>query len=213
MRYQRKEGVVAEDQDQDQDEGNSDSDWEEEPTTFSHGGLEYEFANEYENSERTGVSHLVHAWQMQGFQGKDVSCHQLAQPIQLTALKVQESPLKPSADMHGGGSSAVAQAVAWYMERTAKLAVALKEMFKAAFPEDFEIYQKAFNAGVWELADPGPWLGRAIVWKLNVLPHRDGQDGGPTAIFCLGHFSGGEAYLTDLKVKLWYVSNLASTSH
>ncbi|KAG1719118.1 hypothetical protein EDB19DRAFT_1837036 [Suillus lakei] len=76
--------------------------------------------------------------------------------------------------------------------------------FLLAYPDDFKIYQKAFDAGVWEVADPGPWLGRAIVWKLNVLPHRDGLDGGPTAIFCLGHFSGGEAYLTDLKLKLQY---------
>ncbi|KAG2336744.1 hypothetical protein BDR05DRAFT_896331 [Suillus weaverae] len=98
----------------------------------------------------------------------------------------------------------VALAVQWYMKRTSKLALALKEMFKVAYPDEFNVYEKAFEAGVWEVADPGPWLGRAIVWKLNVLPHRDGLDGGPTAIFCLGHFSGGEAYLTDLKLKLWY---------
>lgn len=111
------------------------------------------------------------------------------------------------------GSGKGSQAVVWYMERTSKLALALKEMFKVAYPEEFKIYEEAFEAGFWEAADPGPWLGRAIVWKLNVLPHRDGLDGGPTAIFCLGHFSGGEAYLTDLKLKLWYVSNLAPTLH
>ncbi|KAG1838800.1 hypothetical protein DFJ58DRAFT_668149 [Suillus subalutaceus] len=184
MRYERKggvrEGVKV---DEDEDDGDRDEDWEDAPTTFSHAGLEYEFANEYENSECTGVSHLVHSWQMQGHQGK-------------------ESPLKPSADMLRNAQ--VALAVQWYMKRTSKLALMLGEMFRVAYTDDFEIYQKAFEAGVWEVADPGPWLGRAIVWKLNVLPHRDGLDGGPTAIFCLGHFSGGEAYLTDLKLKLWY---------
>ncbi|KAG1725983.1 hypothetical protein EDB19DRAFT_1592285, partial [Suillus lakei] len=117
-------------------------------------------------------------------------------------IPVEKSPLKPSADMFRNAQ--VALAVRWYMKRTSKLALVLKEMFKVAYPDDFKIYQKAFDAGVWEVADPGPWLGRAIVWKLNVLPHRDGLDGGPTAIFCLGHFSGGEAYLTDLKLKLQY---------
>lgn len=125
------------------------------------------------------------------------------------ASKVEESPMKPSADMLRNAQ--VALAVRWYMKKTAKLALALKEMFRAAYPDEFKIYEKAFEAGVWEAADPGPWLGRAIVWKLNVLPHRDGLDGGPTAIFCLGRFSGGEAYLTDLKLKLWYISYLALT--
>lgn len=129
--------------------------------------------------------------------------------MELMVLNVQQSQLKPSGDMIRNAQ--VALAVGWYMQRTAKLAMALKEMFRVAYPDDFEIYEEAFEAGVWEAADPGPWLGRAIVWKLNVLPHRDGLDGGPTAIFCLGRFSGGEAYLTDLKVKLWYVSNLGLT--
>lgn len=53
----------------------ADDDWEDAPTTFSHAGLEYEFANQYENSECTGVSHLVHSWQMQGHQGKEVSLY------------------------------------------------------------------------------------------------------------------------------------------
>ncbi|KAG2359430.1 hypothetical protein BDR07DRAFT_1292300 [Suillus spraguei] len=178
MRYKRKGGGGVEGVDEDQDQNDHDSDWEDAPATFSHAGLEYEFANQYENSECTGVSHLVHSWQMQGHHGKEVT------------------------DMFRNAQ--VALAVRWYMKRTSKLASTLKEMFKAAYPEEFIIYENAFNAGVWEAEDPGPWLGRAIVWKLNVLPHRDGLDGGPTAIFCLGHFSGGEAYLTDLKLKLWY---------
>jgi hypothetical protein len=96
----------------------------------------------------------------------------------------------------------VALAVNWYMGQTRKLAMALSAMFLAAFPDDHQIYDEAFQAGVWLETDPGPWIGRAIVWKLNVLPHRDGQDAGPTAIFCMGNYSGGECYLTDLKIKL-----------
>jgi hypothetical protein len=39
---------------------------------FTHEGLEYQYGDERGASERTGVSHLVHAWQMQGHQGQEV---------------------------------------------------------------------------------------------------------------------------------------------
>jgi hypothetical protein len=48
------------------------------------------------------------------------------------------------------------------------------------------------------MVDPGPFLGRAIVWKLNVCPHQDGLDKGPAVIFSMGYFSGRECYLPDL---------------
>ncbi|KAK7012364.1 hypothetical protein R3P38DRAFT_2550174 [Favolaschia claudopus] len=54
------------------------------------------------------------------------------------------------------------------------------------------------------MADPGPWIGRAIVYKLEVLEHVDGLDDGPTASFCVGDFAGGELYLSDIDVKLSY---------
>lgn len=75
-------------------------------------------------------------------------------------------------------------------------------MFKASFPKEYQRYKKAFDAGVWLAQDPGPWLGRAIVYKLQVLPHRDGLDGGPTAMWNMGSYTGGELYLPDLKLKL-----------
>lgn len=111
-----------------------------------------------------------------------------------------QSPLKPSSDMIRNAQ--VAQAVQWYLAYTRPLALTLAEMFKVSWPTYYERYRAAFNAGVWVEDDPGPWLGRAIVWKLQVLPHRDGLDGGPTAIFCFGSFTGGECYLPDLKLKL-----------
>ncbi|KAG1836508.1 P-loop containing nucleoside triphosphate hydrolase protein [Suillus subalutaceus] len=42
--------------------------------------------------------------------------------------------------------------------------------------------------------------------ELNPYCGMDGLDGGPMAILCLGGFSGGEAYFTDLKLKLPYRS-------
>ncbi|KAG1771371.1 hypothetical protein EV702DRAFT_1048994 [Suillus placidus] len=75
-------------------------------------------------------------------------------------------------------------------------------MFCVAFPEFYEKYWKAFEAGKWTVVNPGPFLGRAIVWKLSVLPHQDGLDEGPAVIFPMGRFEGGECYLPDLKLKL-----------
>lgn len=82
------------------------------------------------------------------------------------------------------------------------MAKRLSAMFKVAYPEYFEKYRKAFQAGVWEPSDPGPWLGRAIVWKLQVHVHRDGLDEGPAAIFPMGYYKGGELYLPDVELKL-----------
>ncbi|KAG1721947.1 uncharacterized protein EDB91DRAFT_1256291 [Suillus paluster] len=61
---------------------------------------------------------------------------------------------------------------------------------------------RQFDAGKWTVVDPGPFLGRVIVWKLSVGPHQDGLDEGPAVIFPMGRFEGGECYLPDLKLKL-----------
>jgi hypothetical protein len=51
------------------------------------------------------------------------------------------------------------------------------------------------------VVDSDPFLGRVIVWKLNVLMHQDGLDESPTVIFLMRYFNGGECYLPDLKLK------------
>ncbi|KAG6905514.1 hypothetical protein DXG01_002283 [Tephrocybe rancida] len=84
------------------------------------------------------------------------------------------------------------------------MAKRLAAMFEVAFPEYYAKYKVAFDAGVWEADDPGPWLGRAVIWKMQVLPHRDGLDQGPAATFPMGYYSGGEMYFTDLGLKLSY---------
>ncbi|KAI0074579.1 hypothetical protein K474DRAFT_1601306 [Panus rudis PR-1116 ss-1] len=104
----------------------------------------------------------------------------------------------------GRGGSLGAVYVHTYMMMTRTQALRLSAYFKAALPEYHAKYQKAFEAGVWLKADPGPWLGRAVVYKLQVSPHVDGLDDGPTAAFPTGYFEGGEAYFPDLRLKLWY---------
>ena len=73
-------------------------------------------------------------------------------------------------------------------------------MFEATFPLSYGEYKKAFEAGVFVEKDPGPWLGRAIVYKLDGSLHRDKKDFGPAACIPCG-FSGGQMLVPELKVK------------
>ncbi|KAI1785800.1 hypothetical protein LXA43DRAFT_1065566 [Ganoderma leucocontextum] len=98
-----------------------------------------------DSMERIGVHHLVHAWPQQGH---------------------ENGPLNVSADMVHG--SIAAAAVRKYFQATRPVAIFLAQLFKHAFPEHYEEYCAAFDAGVWYTEDPGPWIGRAIVYELDV---------------------------------------------
>lgn len=75
-------------------------------------------------------------------------------------------------------------------------------MFEAAFPLVYAKYREAFEAGVWFREDPGPFLARAIIYKLQSVLHKDGKDAGPYAAFPVGFFEGGEMLFPQLKTKL-----------
>jgi hypothetical protein len=92
--------------------------------------------------------------------------------------------------------------ISWYYKATYVVAKALAIMFKAIYPGLYDKYRKAFEAGVWEEADPGPWLGRAVVYKLQVNLHNDGRDDGPTASFPAGSYDDGHMLLPDLLARL-----------
>jgi hypothetical protein len=89
----------------------------------------------------------------------------------------------------------------YYFLMTKEVAAMLSEMFKAIFPDYHRKYSAAFDAGVWIQEDTGPWLARAVVFKLQVHIHRDRRDGGPTASFAAGYFRGGAIVFTDLWAK------------
>lgn len=63
------------------------------------------------------------------------------------------------------------------------------------------MYKKAFDAGVWFAQDPGPFLGRAIIYKLQGVLHRDRNDVGPSICFPVGSFTGGEMLFPQLNSK------------
>ncbi len=108
--------------------------------------------------------------------------------------------MTPSTDCYRSGKGVTA--LEHYYQATEPVAEFLAACFKASYPDYFETYSEAFKAGVWTTSDPGPWIARAIVWKLQVYTHQDGLDDGPTAIFNCGSYGGGELYLPDLGLKL-----------
>jgi hypothetical protein len=97
--------------------------------------------------------------------------------------------------------SHAALAVRWYFRATAEVAEMLSMYFSIAFPAEHKTYRRAFDVGGWLTEDPGPWLGRAIVYKLQIDHHQDKSDGGPTAIFNVGQYTGGNLFLTSLGLK------------
>jgi len=100
---------------------------------------------------------------------------------------------------HSGSS---ASAIASYFTNTTEVAKAIAIMFKVAFPKVYAEYRQAFDAGVWVPEDPGPFLGRSIVYKLQSKLHKDGNDVGPSASFPVGSFEGGEMLIPEFNTKL-----------
>lgn len=151
--------------------------------SFVLDGVEYVYQDKTFTSETTGVIHLVHGWPDQAHDPRKDGIH-------------------PSKQMVSGARGA--PHVHAYFQATKTLALRLAVMFRKSFPEFYYKYKKAFDAGKWTVVDPGPFLGRVIVWKLSVCPHQDGLDEGPAVIFPMGSFEGGECYIPDLKLKLSY---------
>jgi hypothetical protein len=84
---------------------------------------------------------------------------------------------------------------------TKSIAESIAAMFKVYFPDWFDKYRKAFDAGVWLRDDPGPFLGRAIIYKLQGRLHIDRNDLGPSASFGVGNYTGGEMLFPQLRAK------------
>ena len=146
-------------------------------------------------AERTGVTHLVHAWYAKGH-----NVRKQQSPVLLSLPIIPKDRMVPSTDFHR--TSKGVQAVRKYFTETERTSAKLAGMFQAAFPIYYKKYKKAFKAGCWLEEDKGPWLGRAVVWKLQVGLHRDALDEGPAACFPCGNYEGGNLCLPDLDAKL-----------
>lgn len=104
-----------------------------------------------------------------------------------------------SSDISHSGTSLYLAGSYYYV--TEPIAEILSGMFQAAFPEWYEKYRVAFAAGVWLQHDPGPFLGRAIIYKLQGRLHKDVHDLGPSISFGVGNYTGGEMLFPQLKAK------------
>ena len=104
--------------------------------------------------------------------------------------------------------SETALSVVHFIKFSITIALKIEANFKALFPEYYELYKEAFDASVFYSDDPGPFLGRAVVWKLPVKCHVDDLDAGPCVIYNMGYYTGGKLLLPDLKLKFVYASDL-----
>lgn len=146
-------------------------------------------------TEQAGVIHLVHGWTMRGHPDQ-VGWS----PLRLCFVADQPRQLYVSGDATSGSATVSAVGSHYYLTQSVARTVALA--FKAVFPHWYDVYQEAFEAGVWFADDPGPFLGRAVVYKLQGRLHRDRHDVGPSVSFPVGQYAGGEMVFPQLNVKL-----------
>ncbi|KAG6906933.1 hypothetical protein DXG01_011323 [Tephrocybe rancida] len=132
-----------------------------------------------QKQERCGVYHLVHSW------------------IQQNQVK---GGLYASKGMTGSGISI--SATHRYLDETSTVVRCIAAMFEVLYPETYTQYKEAFDAGVWMKEDPGPWLGRAVVYKLQIHLHLDDDDQGPTVSFPVGSYRNGRMIVPQLGAKL-----------
>jgi hypothetical protein len=99
-------------------------------------------------------------------------------------------------------SSNARLAIENYYIASSPVAEMLAVYFQILFPAEYEKFCHAFNAGYWVKGDPGPWLGRALIYKLQGNLHVDDKDEGPTVSFPCGFFEGGEMIVPELFAKL-----------
>lgn len=82
----------------------------------------------------------------------------------------------------------------------------LDRMFKHLYGDIYDIFKSAHKKAVWvETNDPGPFLVRVIVWKLQCDEHLDNMDKMPTATFTADDTHvGGYMQLLDLETQFLY---------
>ena len=148
--------------------------------------------------ERRGVLHLVQGW-IQQKQPEKVSITFVPICWHYCSTAFSQKGLFLSAEFtrSGIGLGAIR---CWYRV-TRPLALMLATIFKELFPKEYEEFKEAFEAGVWLEEDPGPWLGRAIIYKLNGLIHVDTNDKSPSVSFPCGKYTGGEMMVPQLDAK------------
>lgn len=91
-----------------------------------------------------------------------------------------------------------------FVSRTNSITVIASAICKAFFPQQHKQATKIFKAGRWFDRDVGPWLGRAVGYKVPTTTHPDEGDSGTTFITAVGSYLGGYLEIHDLAVRFTY---------
>lgn len=145
---------------------------------------------------------------MQGHQSEQVRCvvRLSSSVLNGNITGCEQYPLNISHDLVGDSQEEM-MAGQYYLDASSKIGLVLSRMYEENFPAFFQRHKKAFLAGRWYRTLPGPWLGMAVVYKLQTHVHVDQGDGLlPVAIFCVGQFTGGFLEMPDLNLRFLQVS-------
>jgi hypothetical protein len=115
--------------------------------------------------------------------------------------------MHPSAQAFSKNALCVPAMNQWLKETT-YLNTLMKSMFKTEWPESFERFDHAFKSARLNKLNPGPWHGKAVVWKSDSHVHADTKDSEecPTSCVPIGQYTRGEMELFDMKTKIAYES-------
>src|SRR5579875_2855431 len=79
----------------------------------------------------------------------------------------------------------------WF-NQTVEVHLFLERVFEQEFPTEYAAQKKRYVAAKWCKVDPGPYLGRAVIYKMVASSsHMDSHDACPTAIFPVGYWTKG----------------------
>ena len=133
--------------------------------------------------ERKGVHHIIQCWMAQG--NPNVS-----RPFAFICSFWEKKHWLLQVLCPGGMyaySNKGRLAIEHYYIASSPIARILVEYFKVLFPKAYEKSKQAFSAGRWIQGDPGPWLGRALIYKLGQFA-RGRQGRGANGLFPLWTF-------------------------
>ncbi|KAL0579851.1 hypothetical protein V5O48_002160 [Marasmius crinis-equi] len=131
--------------------------------------------------EPAGVHHCVEGWKMQGH---------------------SNGSLYLSKSLSGSGKSQGPTRHFYAANQTLDNCIAAAmEVF---FPDNYIVARKVREAGRIIPGEGGVYLGRAVVFKLQLLLHRDQNDFGVSTSFPSGYYCGGYLIIPQLKAKFRY---------
>lgn len=148
--------------------------------------------------EWLSVYHIMHCWPMKG--------HAKAQTVSYLwysnclSYLFNPQPMTPS----GVRSATHQMCQQTFLTRTIAVTVIASCISQHFFPKNHKRALKRFKAGCYLGDDVGPWLGRALGYKVPTTTHPDEGDSGTTFITAVGSYLEGCLELHNLEVRFTY---------